>query len=83
MDIYLVESYQCSYRRLDVAAEDTSVRRNWSGPRGGWEKLSPYVVDIMDGALDVDIAATAWDTSVAGLAIFRDEGAATLSPAAG
>ena len=81
--VYLVEDCQSSYHGLDVAVEDTSVRRNWSAPRGGWGKLNPYVADITDGALDVDIAATAGDTSVAGLAIFRDEGTATLSPAAG
>ena len=80
--VYLVENYQSSYRSLDVAVEDNSVRTNWTAPRGGWEKLGPHVVRVADGSLDVEIVATAGDPSVAGLAIFRDEEAATPSPAA-
>ena len=80
---YVVENYQTSYRSLDVAVEGTSAHRGWSAPRGGWEKLGPYVVDVTDGALNVDIAATVGDTSVAGLAIFRDEGTATPLPVVG
>ena len=81
--VYLVENYQSSYRSLDVAVEGNAAHTNWSASRGGWEKLGSYVIEVTDGGLDVDIAATAGDPTVAGLAIFRDEGAATPSPVAG
>jgi hypothetical protein len=81
--VYLVENYQSSYRSLDVTVEGNSVHTNWSAPRGGWNKLGPYLVNVTDGALDVDITATVGDPLVAGLAIFRDEGTATPSPAVG
>ena len=81
--VYLVENYQSSYRSLDVAVEGNVAHSGWSAPRGGWAKLGPYLGEVADGALDIDIAATVGDPLVAGLAIFRDEGAATPSPAAG
>jgi hypothetical protein len=80
--VYLVENYQSGYRSLDIAVEGNPGHKGWSAPRGGWERLGPYVVAVADGSLDIDIGATSGEPSTAGLVIFRDEAAVTPSPAA-
>jgi hypothetical protein len=70
--VWLMENYSDYYRKIDVRLEGATVATNAGFlPRGAWQKLGPFPVEITDGALSLDIIrADGGEPTLFGFAIY-------------
>jgi lysophospholipase L1-like esterase len=70
--VWLMENYSDYYRKINVRLEGATVATNAGFlPRGAWQKLGPFPVEISDGALNLEIIrADGGEPTLFGFAIY-------------
>ncbi|QRN95951.1 DUF1565 domain-containing protein [Archangium violaceum] len=69
--LYILENYQSQYRSLTLSLEGQQVAQGLGAlQKAEWKKYGPYTVQVSDGALNLDLSASAGDPHLMGLALY-------------